>query len=327
MKGFSTAPATAGDSPYRGVSYLVLGVSIFSFQDVAIKWLSAGYTVHEIMFVRSFIALPAIVLIAWMTEGIRALVPRRPLLHLWRSCATFGAYSLYYLGLAALPLADAVTLYFSCPLFITLLAILVLGEPVGWRRFLAILVGFSGVVIMLRPGESIVDVAALLVLASSLSYAVSTIVTRRLGVFTSGVSMAFSANFVNLVASGLIGLAFGRGTLDTGSHPSLSFMLRAWTMPDWGDFGLMTLCGLIAGVGFYCLTQAYRVGRASMVAPFEYVSLPWAALWGWLAWGELPDWATIGGVVLIVGSGLYVLRRERKTGRGIVDGKPLRPRI
>jgi S-adenosylmethionine uptake transporter len=327
MKGFSTVPAMAGEAPFRGVGYLVLGISVFSFQDVAIKWLSEGYTVHEIMFFRSIVAAPAIVLIAFMTEGVRAILPKRPLLHLLRGTATFSAYSLYYLGLAALPLADAVTLYFSSPLFITLLAMLFLAEPVGWRRFSAIVVGFGGVVIMLRPGETIADAAAVLVLASALAYAVSTIITRRLGAVSSGVSMAFSANLLNLVASGAIGLAFGQGTLDTGSHPSLSFMLRAWSIPTPGDFGLMALCGLIAGIGFYCLTQAYRVGRASMVAPFEYVALPWAAMWGWLAWGELPDLVTIGGVVLIVGSGLYVLRRERQTGQHIVDGRPLRPRI
>jgi S-adenosylmethionine uptake transporter len=180
---------------------------------------------------------------------------------------------------------------------------------------------------MLRPGETIVDAAALLVLGSAFAYALGMIITRRLGVVSSGVSMAFSANFLNLVASGVIGLALGHGAMDAGSHPSLSFLLRAWSVPGWGDLGLMALCGLIAGIGFYCLTQAYRVGRASMVAPFEYVALPWAALWGWVAWGELPDLITVGGVVLIVGSGLYVLRRERETGQHIVDGKPLRPRI
>jgi S-adenosylmethionine uptake transporter len=180
---------------------------------------------------------------------------------------------------------------------------------------------------MLRPGETIVDAAALLVLGSAFAYALGMVITRRLGVVSSGVSMAFSANFLNLVASGAIGLALGHGSMDAGSHPSLSFLLRAWSVPGWADLGLMALCGLIAGIGFYCLTQAYRVGRASMVAPFEYVALPWAALWGWVAWGELPDLITVGGVVLIVGSGLYVLRRERETGQHIVDGKPLRPRI
>lgn len=317
----------ASDGAIRGIVFLVVGISVFSFQDVAIKWLSGDYTVHEIMFVRSVVAAPAIVLIAWLTEGVRAIVPARPWVHVWRSCATFLAYTCYYLGLAALPLAGAVTLYYSAPLFITLLAIPMLAEPVGWRRGFAILVGFGGVVVMLRPGSTIVDAAAFLVLGSSFAYALSAIITRRLGVTSSGVSMAFSANLFNLVAAGLIGLAVGNGTLDGGIHPSLSFLLRAWSMPTLGDFGLMALCGVISGIGFYCLSQAYRIGQASTVAPFEYTALPWAALWGWIVWRELPDVTTIFGIVLVVGSGLYVLRRERTVGQRIVAGRPIRPRI
>jgi len=323
-----TAPGVASeDSALKGIVFLVAGISVFSFQDVAIKWLSGDYTVHEIMFVRSVVAMPAILLIAWVTAGVRAVLPARPWVHVWRSCATFLAYTCYYLGLAALPLAEAVTLYYSAPLFITLLAIPMLAEPVGWRRGAAILIGFGGVVFMLRPGESIVDAAAFLVLGSAFAYALSAIITRRLGVTSSGVSMAFSANLFNLVAAGLIGAAIGDGSLDGGLHPSLSFLLRAWSFPNWGDLGLMALCGVISGIGFYCLSQAYRLAPASRAAPFEYVALPWATLWGWLIWHELPDVATLVGILLVVGSGLYVLRRERTVGQRIVAGRPLRPRI
>lgn len=336
MKGTAGAPPTAEDSTIRGVLFLVAGVSIFSFQDVAIKWLSGDYTVHEIMLVRSIVAMPAIVLIAWFTDGLKALKPSRPSVHLYRSCATFFAYTLYYLGIAALPIAEAVTLYYSAPLFITLLAIPMLGEIVGWRRGLAIVIGFIGVIVLLRPGEELFGnggfdgqriVAALLVIASSLAYAFSAILTRRFGVTESGVSLAFSGNLFNLVGGGLVGLALGDGAFDNGSHPSLSFMLRAWSWPSWEDLGLMALCGAIFGTGYYCLTQAYRVGRASIVAPFEYIALPWSVFWGWLVWRELPDLVTIAGVVLIVGSGLYVLQRERETGRKLVAGKAIRPRL
>jgi S-adenosylmethionine uptake transporter len=327
MKGSAAVSSAVNETSLRGVVFLIAGISIFSFQDVAIKWLSGDYTVHEIMLVRSVVAAPTIVLIAWWTDGLRALLPSRPWIHLVRSCATFFAYTLYYLGLAALPLAEAVTLYYSAPLFITLLAIPFLAEHVGWRRGLAILVGFGGVFVMLRPGDEIVDLAALLVLGSSLAYAASAIVTRRLGVTETGVSMAFSGNLFNLAAAALVGLALGGGSWDRGSHASLSFLLRAWTIPSWGDLGLMALCGVIFGFGYYCLTQAYRVGRASMVAPFEYTALPWSVFWGWVAWRELPDLATLAGLVLIVGSGLYVLRRERAVGQRIVAGKAIRPRL
>lgn len=327
MKGSAASFLTAADRPLRGVGFLIAGISIFSFQDVAIKWLSGAYTVHEIMLVRSIVAAPAIVTIAWFSEGLRALIPQRIWAHVIRSCATFLAYTLYYLGLAALPLADAVTLYYSAPLFITLLAIPLLSEHVGWRRGLAIIVGFAGVLVILRPGEDIVNLAALLVLGSSLAYAFSAIITRRLGVTETGVALAFSGNLFNLVAAAVVGLTLGSGVWDNGSHASMSFLLRAWTMPGWGDLGLMALCGIIFGVGYYCLTQAYRVGRASTVAPFEYTALPWSVIWGWIAWEQLPDPTTLAGLVLIVGSGLYVLRREKAVGQKIVAGKAIRPRL
>jgi drug/metabolite transporter (DMT)-like permease len=327
MTGPATTPSHAANASLRGVWFLIAGIAIFSFQDVAIKWLSGGYTVHEIMLVRSVVALPAIVVIAWFSEGLRALIPKRPWVHLVRACATFFAYTLYYLGLADLPLADAATLYYSAPLFITLLAIPFLSEHVGWRRGLAIVVGFAGVLVILRPGVDIVNLAALLVIASSLSYAISAIITRRVGATETGVAMAMSACLFNLVASGAVGLLLGHGTWDEGSHASLSFLLRAWSMPDWGDFGLMALCGIIFGGGYYCLTEAYRVGRASSIAPFEYTALPWSVLWGWVAWQQLPDWTTLAGLVLIVGSGLYVLRREKAVGQKIVAGKAIRPRL
>lgn len=327
MKGSATTISEPVSSPTRAIWILIAGIAIFSFQDVAIKWLSGGYTVHEIMFVRSIVALPAIVVIAWFGEGLRALIPRRPWVHIVRACATFFAYTLYYLGLADLPLADAATLYYSAPLFITLLAIPFLSEHVGWRRGLAIIVGFAGVIVVLRPGTDIVNLAALLVIASSLSYAISAIITRRVGATETGVAMAMSGCLFNLVASAAVGLVLGHGKWDEGSHPSLSFLLRAWSMPDWGDFGLMALCGIIFGAGYYCLTEAYRVGRASTIAPFEYTALPWSVFWGWIAWQQLPGWTTLAGLVLIVGSGLYVLRREKAVGQKIVAGKAIRPRL
>jgi len=327
MKGSAGTRSEAIDAPLRGVGFLIAGISIFSFQDVAIKWLSGDYTVHEIMVVRSIVAMPAIVAIAWFSDGLRALIPQRVWVHVVRSIATFLAYTLYYLGLAALPLADAATLYYSAPLFITLLAIPFLSEHVGWRRGLAIVVGFAGVFVILRPGEDIVNLAAVLVLASSLSYAVSAIITRRAGMTETGVAMAFSGNLFNLIASAAVGLTLGGGQWDDGGHASMSFLLRTWTMPGWGDLGLMGLCGIIFGGGYYCLTQAYRVGRASTVAPFEYTALPWSILWGWVAWNQLPDLTTWLGLVLVVGSGLYVLQREKAVGQKIVAGKAIRPRL
>ena len=118
-----------------------------------------------------------------------------------------------------------------------------------------------------------------------------------------------------------------RYAFDTQAHPSAHFLLRAWVVPSLRDAGLIALCGLIAGAGFYFLTQAYRVASPSLVAPFEYCGLPWAVLWGFLFWDELPVVTTLAGIVLIVGSGLYIIRREAVRGRKTFTGRSLRPRV
>jgi len=320
-----THASEARDAPVRGIVYLVAGISVFSFQDVLIRALSGAYAVHEIVFVRSLVALPLLVLVLWLGEGLAALRTRRPLLHLVRGAFLLAAYTLYYMAIAAMPLADAVALFFSAPLLITLIAIPALGERVGPRRWLGVAVGFAGVLVMLRPGASALDPAAGFALGAALAYAAGAIVTRRLGASDGGAAMAFSTTLLYLVVTPVLALVVA-GTGD-GGDASLAFLTRPWRLPTTADLGLMAACGAIAAFGFLFLSQAYRAAPASTVAPFEYVGLPWAVLWGYAVWGELPGPATLVGVALVVGAGLYVLRRESARGRRIAAGRGLRPRI
>jgi S-adenosylmethionine uptake transporter len=315
------------DAPVKGVLCVVAGISVFSIQDVIIKSIGGSYPVHEIVFVRSLVALVPLIAIAYFDGGLTGLCTRRPWAHMLRGGAMLASYTAYYLAIIALPLALAVALFFVAPLLITALSHLLLGETVQLRRWLAVATGFVGVVIMTRPAGGTVEPAALLAVLAALFYAVSAILTRHLGATESGVSLAFSATLLYLGVNGLVGLWIGDGALAQQGHPSLQFLLRAWALPGWRDFGLMALCGLIAAFGFYFLSQAYRLARATSVAPFEYVGLPLAALWGYLFWSEVPQGTTVLGVVLIVGSGLYVLHRESVSGRRTAAGRGLRPRI
>ncbi|MDX1575650.1 MAG: DMT family transporter, partial [Kiloniellales bacterium] len=172
-----------------------------------------------------------------------------------------------------------------------------------------------------------IDPAVLLALLSALSYALMVLITRLIGRSNSGSGLSVYSMLVFIALSGLIGLAIGDGGLDSESHASARFLLRAWVVPGVQDFALMAVCGVIAGIGFFCLTQAYRVAPPSAIAPFEYSALPWAVLWGYLFWAELPAAATWAGLALIVGSGLYIVHREAVRGRRTVTGRPLRPRI
>lgn len=323
----STVALGRVDAPVKGVLCVVAGICVFSIQDVIIKSISGGYPVHQIVFVRSLVALVPLLLIAHVDGGLAGLRTRRPWAHMLRGGAMLASYTTYYLAIAALPLAFAVALFFVAPLMITALSHLLLGEKAHLRRWIAVAVGFAGVVIMTRPGGGAIEPAAVLAVSAALFYAVSAILTRRLGATESGTSLAFSATLVYVVANGLLGLWIGNGALAQEGHPSLEFLLRAWMWPSWQDFGLMAVCGLIAAFGFYFLSQAYRLAPATSVAPFEYVGLPLAALWGYLFWSEVPAGTTVLGVVLIVGSGLYVLHRESVRGRRVATGRGLRLRV
>jgi len=268
------------DAPLKGIAFLIAGVSVFSLQDVIIKWMSGEYPVHEIVFIRSLIAIVLILFIVRFEGGLKSLWTRRPVVHLVRGCAFFMAYTCYYLSLASLPLAEAAALYFTAPLFLAALSVPLLGEEVGVQRWLAICIGFLGVLIILRPGASVVDPASILALLSALAYAIAGIVTRRLGGTDSSSSMAFYTTVLYLTVTAVIGLVLGDGALFSVGHASMEFLLRAWTLPSWSDLGLMAFLGLIAASAFYFLAQAYRVAQATTVAPFEYLGLLLAVIWG-----------------------------------------------
>ena len=326
-KAIPSPSDAAADMPLKGISFLITGVTIFSLQDVIIKSLSGGYPAHEIVFVRGLVALVPLLIIARLEAGDWSLRTRRPVLVLMRGLAGFASYTTYYLALAVLPLADTATLFYSSPLFVTALAVPILGERVGLRRWMAVALGFAGVVIVMRPGSGAIDPAMLLALLAALSYAVMVMITRRLGKTEAGGTMSVYSMFSFVAASAVIGITLGDGAYDTETHASLQFLLRAWVLPTWRDFALLAVCGLIAAIGFYCLTQAYRVAPSSLVAPFEYASLPWALLWGYLFWGDLPGTTTVLGILIVVMSGLYIIRRERIRNRQVVVGRPLRSRI
>ena len=157
--------------------------------------------------------------------------------------------------------------------------------------------------------------AILLAIAAAVSYAVSIILTRKLGPHTNGGSMTLIAVVFYIVAGLAVGLLFSQ--IDsTSAHPSVAFLFRNWMWPQSGHWLLLIAVGLLSGVGFFALGQAYRLAEASLVTPFEYTYLPWAVLWGWVFFGALPDAATWIGLVLIVGAGLLIVFRESQLARG-----------
>jgi drug/metabolite transporter (DMT)-like permease len=317
----AAAPGGAGagarsHAPLRGILFILAGASVFSLQDAVVKMLSGQYPVFEIGFVRCLVTIGPMAALAWWEGGRAGLWTERPWLHLARASLAILSFTAYYLALAALPLADVVAIYFAAPLFVTALSRLVLGEPVGGRRWGVLVVGFLGVLVVLRPGTAVFEPAALLALLSAVAYGGSQTITRELGRTDGAATIALASTVLYLGVSMTGGLLASPAEPRGGLHPSLAFLVRAWVWPETGDLVLMLLCGLISGTGAYCLAQAYRAAPASTVAPFEYVLIVWAVLWGYVFWGNAPRASTLVGVALTVGAGLVLAHHEALDARG-----------
>jgi drug/metabolite transporter (DMT)-like permease len=310
----STPDAGRPNHRLKGILFLCFGASIFSLQDVVVKSVSGGYPVAEVLTIRCIVAyLPLFAMLAY-DGGFRALRTARMGWMILRAVFLFLAYTTYYLALAALPMSTATALFFSAPLFIVALSGPLLKEHAGLGRWLAVLVGFGGALIVSRPGAETFEPAALFSLASAACYGIAQIMSRMLGPTATTSVMALYQNTVNIFCAAAVGLLLGHGGYAGAAHPSLEFLLRAWTMPTTTDLLLIAATGLIAAAGSWSLTHAYRVAEVNVVAPFEYSSIILALFWDLVIWQVLPSPYTLGGVTLIIAAGIYVLRSAKASG-------------
>ena len=300
MKTPLPTPATGtrghADHPGRGIALALASVFIFSSQDAIAKWLAADYPVMEIVFFRALFALVPAVIFMFAGDGVRALRTQRLHIHLVRSAMLIGAITCYYLAIRTIPLADAVTIVFAAPLFMTALSVPVLGERVGPRRWAAVVIGFLGVIVVAHPGSELFGAAAILVLISSAFYAGAMIATRGLTRTDTSAAILIYHYLVSIAVAG-------------------AFMPLQWVTPTPGDAVLLVTLGLMGGIGAFCAVQGYRYAAVSVIAPFDYTMLLWATLYGWLLWSDLPGPAVLAGAAIIVASNLYILHRETRAGK------------
>jgi drug/metabolite transporter (DMT)-like permease len=295
-----------------GILSLCLGVLVFSLQDPLVKAVSSGYPVTEVMAIRSIVALPILIILVQVDVGLRAILSRRFGLLTLRAFIQFTSYTVYYLAIAALPLADAVALYFIAPLFIMAAAGPYLGERVSWQTLGTVLIGMLGVIVMLRPGSGLFDWAALLSLGSAVLYGGSQLMARKIGNTESSTVMAFYQNGAYLTGAAVVAGTFHLAGISHAVHPSLEFLVRPWVWPALPDFLKMAACGFVASAGMILLSQAYRMAPANRVATFEYTGIVWSPLWGFLVFAEVPRPTTVMGAALIIGAGLLALNMERR---------------
>ena len=301
----------------QAILCLTAALVFLTISDSIIKWLSPHLPLHEITLFRSLFAMLVVFLFIHLEGGISTLKTRRPVLHFVRGSMLVLANMFFFLALAAMPLAETVSLFYTAPLFICIFSGPVLGEKVGISRWLIIFLGLLGVVVMLRPGSEVFRPISLLPILAALSYAAMTMMTRKLGMQEKAGALTFYIQLAFIVISSIVGLAIGEGNLNQGQfdNPAMSFLLRAWRWPDTQEFQLLLLCGVIVAFGGYLISQAYRLGEASIVAPFEYASLPFALIVGYYIWGDWLDWISFTGSGLIICSGLLILYLENRANR------------
>lgn len=303
---------TKTGSNVKGIGFLLLAMLIISLQGVAVKWLGGDYPVLEMVVLRNLVALP-FTLLFFRYEGGRGLPTTAHFrLEFLRGSFLFLSYTTYMMGLAALPLAEVEAIRFSGPMMITLLSVFILGEKVGLHRWLGLIVGFIGVLFIVRPGSAAFNLGSIFILISVLFYALTVMVTRRLQAADSGATMAYYSSLVYLAAAlALVPLTAAAGEMP-GAHPSVAFLFRAWAVPTLLDGFIMGGLGLVWAAWTYFMARAYSLAQASAAAPFEYLSLPINILWGFALWREVPALATWAGALLTLLSGMFILYRDRK---------------
>ncbi len=288
------APDRRRDLPLRGIALALLGTAVITLNDAAMKWVIADHPIGEAIFVRSLFAiLPIAILLRRDTGGWTVLRWTRLRDVLLCAGILVGIMFLFIFSLSRLPLATATIIIYAGPLFVTALAPFVLAERVGWRRWSAVVLGFIGVLIILRPGGADFSWLLLVPLAVALLIALRDLVLRRVLARESAASiLAFSSLAVMLCA--------------------LPTALLGWTPLGGLDLLLLALAGLGFSLGIFCLTECLRYADASLLAPLKYSGVIWAILLGYLLWAEVPGFEVLAGAALIVASGLFILRRERR---------------
>lgn len=306
------APAIQGSNT-SGAFCALAAIFCFSFVDLGIKLLSDAYALHQIVLLRSLVSLVVfLAIIMPISGGWRVLRTARPGAHLLRGMFIVCANACLFLGLAALPIADAVAIFFISPLAIAVMSVIFLKEAVGPRRWIAIAVGLIGVLLIVQPGTDAFQLASLLPAVAAILYGAMHMVTRKVRDTESAATMTIYVIITFLISSAVIGALIGHGRYEGGAHPSLSFLLRAWGPVAQGDVWVIIMLGVAGVGGSWLITQAYRLSEAAFAAPFEYVAMPIAIFWGAMFFDTWPTANAWAGIALILGSGLYMLWREHR---------------
>ena len=291
------------------------GMVLITITDTLIRHFAASYPLPELMFMRGMASLPALAAAAAFLAGTGGLRLRWRLHYVVRGALMSGTHLCFFVALVSLPYSTAIGIFFICPVLLTLMCALLLRERVGPWRWGAVLAGLLGVALMARPETGSWNWLKLLPLCAAAMYAGVQVLNRATRHVSDAVTMAVSAHAGIFVTSICMGLLLGDGRFLADPTSVSRLLLGAWIVPANGDIAAMAACGIVSAVAAILMFQSYRLAEGSLVAPFEYIALPLAALSGYLFWSEIPDQQSVAGIALIAGAGLLVSFRERNRNR------------
>lgn len=290
----SVAAAVSGDNHRHGIYWMLFTMFFFVSMDTVAKYLTGSYSVTQVVWARY--VFHVLLLFVWLGPRLPStLKTKRMGLQLARSLLLLLTTFFFFTGLSYMPMVDASVIMFVGPIVLTVLAALMLGERVRMRRWASVFVGFVGALIVIRPGTSMMQPAAVFPFAAACCYALYQIATRKLS--------GFDAPMTTLAYTALVGAVL--------CIPIAPFF---WSWPDAKGWGLMVLVGLVGGIGHFCLIKSLDCAPAAVVAPFGYTSIVWSTSLGFLVFSDLPDLWTLAGGAIIISSGIYILHRERIRG-------------
>lgn len=293
----SLSSASPAASARAGILLMLLGMSLFTFNDALGKWLVADYPVAMLLAVRSLFG-GALLLPMILRDGIRTVFAVRRLpLHLFRVGCVTMEIACFYWAVRSLPLADVMTIYMAAPLIVTALSVPLLKEKVGWRRWAAVVVGFAGVVLVLNPTGAFDPLPSLVALFGATVFSVGLVTTRMLR----------EDGTLTLVSYQTFGTGMIGGAVAT----------TGWIMPGLVDFLLLGLLGVVALGGHVAMSRSLALSPAAVVVPFQYIAIVWAVVLDLVVWGTAPSLQVLAGAALIIGSGLFVFYREQRVAHGV----------
>ena len=308
----------------KGIIFILLGMFVFSIQDSIMKYIYSFVSLYEIYLIRTLVSFVIILLFLKITKKPIIFKTQYPLLTFCRVILFFFGFSSFYISLTVLPLITATALFFVTPFLITIFAKFFLKEQIGPRRWLAVIIGFIGVYVILNPDFNNFDYMSLTPILCAFCYSLSMIIIKITSEKDSVYTQTFTFYLGAIIISVIFYFTFGDGQYNTIDHPASQFIFREWFSNLENSMLLMIATGFTASVAFLLLFSAYRIASPAVISPFEYSILVWSSLSGWFFFNEIPDLKTIIGIILIVCGGIYIFIREKAQDQSIVTEKPLR---